>query len=549
MNFPQGLVLVVLFFALAARAPAGTPSVERMALDNETPAVIEVTPVAERWDGSGFMALRVRVENRSRAPLAWDVSFNVGLGYGGDSLVSQARLGAEPGTVSETVVFVPGAGPVAAGQRAMISVMLEGPGSRGYGASMLHGRNEQVIYTATTAALEAPLFSVVNGAPGVPTEITVVDPARWPADWRVWSPFARVVLDDREFAALDGARRAALRDWVAMGGVLDLYPSAGGGGAVEPARSHGRGWIRRMDAGLAEAATAKVKAEVSLPRSELETLSHVMGAGIAPVLRETLKPESGAFGVSLFLIAFGLLVGPINLFVFAPSGRRHRLFFTTPLISLAASAGLCGYIVMKDGFGGEGVRRGLVWLIPEANQAVVEQQQLARTGVLLGDGFELADEVMMARTDRDTSNQGFGMQNADRYLRAAGQAGGDWFASRRVQEHVLRRLAPTRARVELVGRAEGGAPMVQSSVGVPLRDFQFLDADGKLWRATEVAPGERVILTPAVDEPAAGFPGRGFFTAQGGEAEGLTPIPTLDSIRWNETEFVYAGPVVGARTQ
>ena len=548
MNLPNRLVFVLLVFALAARALAGTPSAEYMALNSDTPATINVTPVAERWDGSGFLALRVRIENRSRAPLAWDFSFIVGLGHGGDSLTHQVRLGAEPGAVSETVVLVPGATQVMPGQRAMISVMLDGPGSNGYGGSLLHGRNEQVIYTATTAALEAPLFSAVSGGPGIATQITVVEPARWPADWRVWSPFARVVLDDREFAALDGARRAALRDWVAMGGVLDLYPS-GGGGAVEPARSHGRGWIRRMEQGLAEAAAAKVKPEVSLPRSQLELLASFMRAGIPPPLRDTLKPEGGTFGVSLFLVAFGLLVGPVNLFVFAPSRRRHRLFFTTPLISLGAAAALCGYIVMKDGFGGEGVRHGLVWLMPEANQAVVEQDQLARTGVLLGAGFELADDVVMARTDFPVSHRRRGGSESSRYARAEGRAGGGWFASRRVQEHSVRRLAPTRARVELVGRAADGAPLVQSSVGVVLRDFQFLDADGKLWRSMEVAPGERAALRLSEEGPPRGFPGRGFFTARGGEAEGLTPIPTLASIRWTETEFVYAGPVVGARIQ
>ena len=39
----------------------------------------------------------------------------------------------------------------------------------------------------------------------------------------------------------------------------------------------------------------------------------------------------------------------------------------------------------------------------------------------------------------------------------------------------------------------------------------------------------------------------GYFTAVGGEAEGLTPIPTLDSIRWEPANFFYVGPLVGAR--
>ena len=45
----------------------------------------------------------------------------------------------------------------------------------------------------------------------------------------------------------------------------------------------------------------------------------------------------GTWQIAAILIAFGIIVGPVNLFVIARQGRRHRLFWTTPLISLIAS--------------------------------------------------------------------------------------------------------------------------------------------------------------------------------------------------------------------
>ena len=43
---------------------------------------------------------------------------------------------------------------------------------------------------------------------------------------------------------------------------------------------------------------------------------------------------------------FAILAGPANLFVFAPSGRRHRLFFTMPLLAcLFAGALLATFTV------------------------------------------------------------------------------------------------------------------------------------------------------------------------------------------------------------
>src|SRR5204862_8002116 len=46
--------------------------------------------------------------------------------------------------------------------------------------------------------------------------------------------------------------------------------------------------------------------------------------------------------------------------------------------------------------------------------------------------------------------------------RAHGLGGGEWFRSRARPAHLLRRLMSTRARIELVGHAADGAPIVES---------------------------------------------------------------------------------------
>jgi hypothetical protein len=204
---------------------------------------------------------------------------------------------------------------------------------------------------------------------------------------------------------------------------------------------------------------------------------------------------------------------------------------------------------VQDGFGGEGVLTGTVCLLPDSNQAVVTQTQIARTGVMTGTGFDLADDIVLE--NKSASSGAWPHRSggrAEHYQRSQGYAAGDWFASRRVQEHVLRRLAPTRARVELVGGGEAGAaPVVQSSVGAVLKDFRYVDSAGHIWGVEEVQPGRRVTLMRRQNLLSPNSPDVGFFTARGGAAEGLTPISTLDSIRWDEPEFLFVGPLVGAR--
>jgi hypothetical protein len=80
-----------------------------------------------------------------------------------------------------------------------------------------------------------------------------------------------------------------------------------------------------------------------------------------------------------------------------------------------------------------------------------------------------------------------------------------------------------------------------------LKDFYYVDDKGSVWGVEELAPGRKVTLARRQNLSGAGRSHAGFFSARGGAAEGLTPISTLGSIRWDEPEFLFVGPLVGAR--
>ena len=69
-----------------------------------------------------------------------------------------------------------------------------------------------------------------------------------------------------------------------------------------------------------------------------------------------------------FILVFAVLVGPVNLFWLADASRRHRLFWSTPLISVAASLLLVGVIALQDGFGGSGERVMATLLVPDEQE-------------------------------------------------------------------------------------------------------------------------------------------------------------------------------------
>ncbi|NJM37753.1 MAG: hypothetical protein HC845_07790 [Akkermansiaceae bacterium] len=215
---------------------------------------------------------------------------------------------------------------------------------------------------------------------------------------------------------------------------------------------------------------------------------------------------SQAFRYGLFiavLVIFGILVGPINLFVFAKSNKRHKLFITTPLISLAASLLLIALIIIQDGFGGNGIRRVLMEVRPDGdlNAAYLHQEQFCRTGVLTKSDFTIdtpvaftpvsIEESRWARfTDRLGNKGSFDLQPDGGKF----QASGDWFQSRSEHGHVLSAVVSTRGRIEKTTTAN----TMISTFEYPIDTLYYVDEKKQWFRAENISTGKSFTLA-AVD--------------------------------------------------
>ena len=274
--------------------------------------------------------------------------------------------------------------------------------------------------------------------------------------------------------------------------------------------------------------------------------------------------------VVVFLLLFGVLVGPINLFVLAPAGKRHKLFFTTPVIATGASLILIGLILVQDGTGGRGRRFVAVEIAPEDAMAYVTQEQISRTGVLFSSAFKLppatlCHQLVLGASPWTKLHDGRNSQGMN--VRIGNNTfSGNWFQSRTVQGQFLRAAMPTRGRIEIVPPpSPGEAPTVVSSLEMELGQFAYLDEAGQEWTAPAPVPqGRRVALvkspgaaassirrklnsasewvqqqiTPATEHPSA-------FVASATIAPGLS-LGTLDSIRWEDDQIIIFGKVAAA---
>ena len=273
--------------------------------------------------------------------------------------------------------------------------------------------------------------------------------------------------------------------------------------------------------------------------------------------------------VVVFLVVFGILVGPVNLFVLAPAGRRHRLFITTPLLSVGASLLMVGIILTQDGTGGMGARLIAIDLQPEEAAAYVTQEQSSRTGVLLGGGFEVKQPALiepLALPDTPWVKLKSNNNSQPAQLSQEGSArGGNYFQSRAEQGQILRAVVSSRARLEMkTGLAADAAPEVISALGFSIDDLFYVNANGGVWRAKgALATGQQVKLTKSdsstlrsiIEDPIKlsgghtrsrlmglinGTPSRNTFFAIAKAAPGFA-IDTLPSIRWQQDRVVVFG--------
>lgn len=420
---------------------------------------------------------------------------------------------------------------------------------------------------------------------------SAVDADKLPSDWRGYSGVAVFFLKDTEWLSLNSTQREAICEYVAQGGHLNLFTSKpdtetpdlhlpGSDGQPGP---YGFGSITLSS-------TATFPPETGILNSAIE--SHLKDSAKTVdqnfstwALRQMLGTieVSGTFIIS-FVILFGALVGPINLFMFARGKKRFRLFWTTPLISISASLALITGILITDGIGGSGREMIAIYSLPELNREAVIQEQVSRTAVLFSNRWRtdqnylitpISEQALADATDtsggRVYRGRGNLSDSPDTYLLKGNQYSGNWFRSRTVSGQYLQAVRPSRSSLTVLNpKATGSpeqAPVVLSSFSEVLAQVFIRDQQGTYWTCDNLEPGRKKSCTQSTDaaftqfwtkacehaggklrpllSTAAGRNGCFYATGTPSGNEGLT---TLSEIHWQTTNCVYLGPLVASPT-
>jgi hypothetical protein len=592
MLFRPALALALLAAPLAAQEtlfnhepdPKSKMRVEAVALFSEPPP-------------NGFLPVRVTVNN----PREQDAEINFtstsgdgGYGGNGSEMTSSFTIKAAARKTTRHDLLIPCTTILNSGGSQSVSLRMTGDfGINNGNISASYTEDQPAVllseplYTPNASKLDSAASSAYSGSGrygGSTTFSGKFDARELPEDWRAYAGYDGIALTDTDWGkASPGARNAILR-WNRLGGELVIYAlSSSSDFATLGIATQAKG-IRSADRSFGKVTVAPIAADLELAPSA--TVARFLGGARLPPLGKSIREDFGGswpihvefgqqgYNYGLFiiiLVAFGIVVGPVNLFVFAKSGRRHRLFITTPIIALATSALLVALIILIDGFGGRGIRTALMEVRPDdgENTAYIFQEQVSRTGVLLGGGFKVNDPALITPVPLASSqwsrltqtNEGGGMRYETLVGDSSLEVDGDWFQSRSEQGQLVRAIIPTRGRIE--ARSNGGPPTFLSTFDFPIETLYYVAPGGGIWRAEKITPGKaftcqevlgaadkehalfintaRDSFTPRTRKAFAPLATReGHFVAMTTEGPG---IDTLKGIKWQTTRTYITGPV------
>lgn len=592
MKARRHAVAVILW---ASAAAGGAQETHVFAMDAENRRRVEVTSVFSVAPPSGFAPLVISVVNDGDADVSFGVRSASRDSQGPAEVSAALKVSglARRTTVTEAMVPVYAAAVGAPYRELRVSVT----GSVSPSFEIPVGGLNGLPFVALSAALAGASTEDICEAAAMryatssfhfgsrhPRFAARCEVRQLPADWRGYSGVDILAMTLGEWVALQPGQKSAIRKWLALGGALELHAEDG---SWDPAglalgldghegdlgfRGLGSVRLRKWNARPLGPEAAAGWWESRGTRAKRVALAQgIPGNRLSEIIGERGSPE---LPVGIILLAFGILVGPVNLFYLARPGRRHRLFVTTPLISVATTLLLLGWILLRDGTGGRGRRSAVVYLDAAAREVMVSQEQISRTGLLLGSEFSTSLPVVTNRVQVRVGTAESGQSPLDASPRPEVHGllendrayFGDWFQSRAEQAHWVEAVVPTRGKVAV--RAAGGGWEVVSSFGFALHALFWADAAGQWWKAPgAVLPGVPVALQKvpggdagqwfAAEAAAGGYslngilpPQRnGEFTARrewllaSTEQAESGLVETLGSVKWERNHAILMGPL------
>lgn len=330
----------------------------------------------------------------------------------------------------------------------------------------------------------------------------------WSESWLAFTAFDLVVLSRTDLAAMTAAQQGALWSYVEAGGGLAVLgltelPKAWQSAASRRPTTEQSRSLNSFVAGFGQC--------LLMDGANITSLSHVQLEGMRQLAREcgqvwqSMPTEGNANnefpviedaripvrGIVFIMLAFILVVGPVNIFLCARANNRIAMLWTIPLISFITCAVVFGYSLMSEGITPTTRTEALTILDQVSHRATTLARQAFYTPLTPGDGLRYSHDTEV--TPLVDVNRYNGGNSRELELSQAQHLVRGWITAR-VPAHFALRKSETRRERITVQKLPDGRVTVVNGLGADIQTLWLRDDKGRLFKGEGLKAGQNVPL-------------------------------------------------------
>jgi hypothetical protein len=214
-----------------------------------------------------------------------------------------------------------------------------------------------------------------------------------------------------------------------------------------------------------------------------------------PLVDRLGVPVRGLFAL---ILGFILLIGPVNFFWFAGPGKRMRMLWTVPVISLLTCLAVAGFSLYGEGTQAS-ARTDSLTILNDIDHRAATIGVVGYYSPVANDGLHFSQDVEISPLTWDGSNRDKLTMDFshDQHL------GPGWVTPRIPRFLQIRKSENRRERLSVQWKGND-APAAVNGFGVPIKQLWLATPEGQMYLADNVEPGATAAFRKAAARPALG---------------------------------------------
>jgi hypothetical protein len=326
--------------------------------------------------------------------------------------------------------------------------------------------------------------------------------SEWSENWLAYSPFDAVVLNASDLSSMSPAVLGAIGDYLQAGGNVILSGKTDLPSAWHPSQKKDLSGGTEYDVGFGRCFAFSSENLGAIDPQSVKNLRDMVRE--AARYWQTLPDNGGAAnaalpivnslkipvrGIVVIMLAFVIIIGPVNIIWLNRRKRRTWMLWTIPAISFATTLFVFAYSLLREGITPDTRIAGLTVIDQTSHRAATIGGTafycpLTPSGGLHFDFGTEATPLLQIGNGSGTSREADWTQS-QHFTRG-------WVSARVPTFFHLRKSETRRERIQIVN--ENGKMQIVNGLGAPIKSLWVADADMNFYEAINVAAGQKAGL-------------------------------------------------------